>query len=160
LQKNVKFIQLRIKSLPKTDIRIVLLDVLAICQDRQVKLLINSDLELGAGLGDGVHLSSRALSACRIRPQGHAWVAASCHNLMELKYAEQLGVDFAVLASIQASATHPGQEPLGWETAIAWIDQVNIPVYVMGGLALTDLPKAFAAGAQGLAGISAFLADG
>ncbi|WP_347988188.1 Nudix family hydrolase [Methylomonas sp. AM2-LC] len=157
LQRDIKLLQLRIKSLSVTDVEFVLPKILASCQLQQVKLLINSDLPVATAQGDGIHLTSRALLACRVRPKNYAWVAASCHNLAELKHAEQLGVDFAVLAAVQSTATHPKQQPLGWDLVSDWIDQVNIPVYVMGGLTLGDLDRAFSAGAQGVAGISAFL---
>jgi 8-oxo-dGTP diphosphatase len=77
--------------------------------------------------------------------------------LIELRHAEQLGVDFAVLAPVQTTATHPEAVPLGWAGLTALLEQVNLPVFALGGLAADDVDKALAAGAQGLAGISAFL---
>jgi 8-oxo-dGTP diphosphatase len=156
LKRGIKLIQLRLKTLAVTDRTSVLPLLVAQCQQQQVKLLLNSDLGLSPVGITGIHLSSRSLLASQTRPIA-TWVAASCHNLQELKHAEQIGVDFVVLAAVKATTTHPGQTPLGWETVSAWIDQVNLPVYVMGGLSQTDLPTAFLAGAQGIAGISAFL---
>ncbi len=157
LQGNIRLMQLRVKSLPQTDVAQALAPVLEICRERKVQLLLNSDLPISPALADGVHLSSRALLACDAKPSGYPWVAASCHNLLELRHAEKLAVDFAVLAPVQETATHPGQRPLGWEGLTALIEQSNIPVFAMGGLGIDDLDRAREAGAQGLAGISAFL---
>jgi 8-oxo-dGTP diphosphatase len=157
LQRGIKLLQLRIKSLSVAEVEFVVPRILSICQQQQVKLLINSDLAFATKLGDGIHFTSRALLACQTRPKNYTWVAASCHNLAELKHAEQLGIDFAVLAPVQSTTTHPGQQPLGWDQVSDWIDQVNLPVYVMGGLSMGDLHRSFVAGAQGVAGISAFL---
>jgi 8-oxo-dGTP diphosphatase len=157
LQAGVSLIQLRLKSLPIENRQAVAEQVLAICQHRSVTLLLNSDLQLADVQGDGVHLSSRALQSCQQRPEG--LVGASCHTLEELRLAEKLALDFAVLAPIQPTSTHPDAKPLGWQPMRALIEQVNLPVYALGGLRLADLDQALANGAQGLAGISTFLME-
>ncbi len=156
LQSGISLLQLRIKSLPAGDVPQLLAVVSDICKQRQIRLMLNSDLELGPGHGDGVHLTSRALVEATVKPSGFAWVAASCHDLIELQQAEKLGVDFAVLAPVQETATHPDAKPLGWEVTKSFIEQINIPVFVMGGLGRDDLDRALASGAQGIAGVSAF----
>ena len=80
-------------------------------------------------------------------------LAASCHNAEELKMATDLGVDFVTLSPINPTASHPDAQPLGWERAGELIDSVTMPVYLLGGLSAEDLPEAFEAGAQGVAGI-------
>jgi len=157
LQGGVRLMQLRVKSLPVDDLQQVVAEVLGECRRQGATLLINSDLPVVGVRADGIHLSSKGLLACEARPDGYAWVAASCHNLAELRHAEQLGVDFAVLAPVQTTATHPEAVPLGWAGLTALLEQVNLPVFALGGLAVDDVDKALAAGAQGLAGISAFL---
>lgn len=157
LQTGVRLLQLRIKALPSTDVSMVGELVLNRCRQKQVSLLVNSDLGLPVEGFDGVHLSSRALMASSLRLGGHAWVAASCHNLIELQHAEKLGVDFVVLAPVQATATHPEAGVLGWDGLKALIEHVNLPVFALGGLSLADRDKAVSSGAQGVAGISAFI---
>jgi 8-oxo-dGTP diphosphatase len=157
LRGGICLVQLRVKSLPVTDLERVAAEVSRLCRRQGVTLLANSDLPFFAFQSDGIHLSSRALLACDRRPDGYALVAASCHNLAELRHAEKLGIDFGVLAPVQATATHPDATPLGWEGLSALLDQVNLPVFALGGLGLEDMGKAINAGAQGLAGISAFL---
>ena len=156
-QLGISLLQLRIKSLPPEHVKQIATQVLAECRSQQISVLINSDLKLGDITADGIHLSSRRLLACQSRPSDYRWVAASCHNLAELQHAERIGVDFAVLATVQATASHPGQKPLGWNKATYLINQVNIPIYALGGLQRNDLNKALQAGAQGIAGISTFL---
>jgi 8-oxo-dGTP diphosphatase len=126
------------------------------CAEHGIRLLLNADVHLPLQPGQGVHLSSRALAVCARRPQGVAWVGASCHDLQELQRAEALDLDFAVLAPVLPTATHPDAPALGWQTVQDWLRQVNLPVYVMGGLQLDDRARALAFGAQGIAGIRAF----
>jgi 8-oxo-dGTP diphosphatase len=157
LQAGVSLIQLRLKSLPIESRQRVAEQVLAICQQQAVKVLLNSDLQLSDFQCDGVHLSSRFLQVCQQRPEG--LVGASCHNLDQLRLAEKLALDFAVLAPIQPTTTHPDANPLGWQQMQALIEQVNLPVYALGGLRLDDLDQALSNGAQGLAGITTFLIE-
>jgi len=157
LSGGVRLIQLRVKSLSAEDVPQALALVSQLCREQQAMLLVNSDLAISPELVDGLHLSSRALLAADVRPSVTGWLAASCHNLLELQCAEKLGVDFAVLAPVLPTKTHPNIEPIGWQGFTALLEQVNIPVYALGGLQLADLPRTFQAGGQGLAGISAFL---
>lgn len=156
LRGGIRLMQLRVKSLPAGDLEWVAAEVTKLCRRHHVILLINSDLPVTAS-ADGIHLSSRALLACEVKPTGYTWIGASCHNLAELQHAEKLGVDFAVLAPVLATATHPDATPLGWDNLATLLEQVNLPVFALGGLGLNDLKQAINAGAQGLAGISAFL---
>ena len=80
-------------------------------------------------------------------------LAASCHDAEELAMAAEIGVDFVTLSPVLPTATHPDAQPLGWERARELIDTVNMPVYLLGGMSAKDLPEAFKAGAQGIAGI-------
>ncbi len=157
LMNNAKLLQLRIKALPSADIETVYHLVLSRCRQRQIKLLLNSDLPITEEHADGIHLTSRALLACKARPLQYQWVGASCHNLAELKHAEQIGVDFVVLAPVLPTQTHPDAKPLGWTGLSELIEQINLPVFALGGLKTVDLQRAVAVGAQGIAGISAFL---
>jgi 8-oxo-dGTP diphosphatase len=157
LENGVGLIQFRVKSLAQAEVLQALELVLQACQNYQVRLLINSDLKLSHHLIDGLHLSSRKLLASQIRPKGHSLVSASCHNLDELRHAEKLGLDFAVLAPVKPTVSHPEAMPLGWDIFSAMLDQINLPVFALGGLRRGDLAKALQSGAQGLAGISGFL---
>lgn len=157
IQNQVSLVQLRIKSLPNTEIEAVYRAVWTQCQQHRIRLLVNSDLPLPHVEADGIHLSSRALLACQTRPKAYEWVAASCHHLPELKHAENIGVDFVVLAPILPTSTHPEVTPLGWENMTALIEQVNLPVFALGGLDLQDIDQVLHAGGQGIAGIRAFL---
>lgn len=83
----------------------------------------------------------------------HGLLAASCHDAEELAMAADIGVDFVTLSPINPTASHPDAQPLGWERARELIGSVNMPVYLLGGLGLQELPEAFEAGAQGIAAI-------
>ena len=120
-------------------------------------LLINGDIELARELGTGVHLRSTQVRELRQRPLPRGtWVGASCHDAGELELAARLGADFATLSPVLATPSHPGAAPLGWERFAQLVADARLPVYALGGVALDDVQRARAAGAQGVAGIRAF----
>jgi 8-oxo-dGTP diphosphatase len=83
-------------------------------------------------------------------------VAASCHDAAELRAAERLDCDFAVVGHVADTPSHPGRPPLGWTGFSALREGASLPIYAIGGLGAGDLARARAHGAQGIAGIRAF----
>ena len=84
---------------------------------------------------------------------GQLPLAASCHGVDELRAAQALGCDFAVLGSIRQTASHPGGPTLGWGGFAALREAVSLPLYAIGGLGADDIPEARRHGAQGIAAI-------
>ena len=102
---------------------------------------------------DGVHLTTMQMMATRNRPD-LPWVAASCHTAEDMRAAERLGVDFAVLGPVLPTASHPGAAHLGWEAFSTLVQGSSIPVYALGGLQPALLDTARMRGAQGIAMLS------
>lgn len=152
---GIRLVQLRAKSLRPESFRRLAARAAEACASLGVDLLLNADPVLAQESGArGIHLDSRRLRTLRERPLGsNYWVAASCHDIAELKMAEDLALDFAVLSPVCATASHPGATPLGWERFRALAAAVNMPVYALGGMNLDCLPKARQNGARGIAGI-------
>ncbi len=156
VEAGARLVQLRVKCearrLHAPEVR----EAIRLCRERGGRLLVNATPELATALAaDGVHLSSRRLMSLDSRPLGPEFlVAASCHNAAELRRAERLGVDFAVLSPVLATASHPQARPLGWARFAELVAAARIPVYALGGMHPAVLEQAWGAGAQGIAGIS------
>jgi 8-oxo-dGTP diphosphatase len=165
LGRGIKLIQLRLKNMPSGTMETFIQQAHPLCRQHGASLLMNSTVKNAGDFAvDGIHLTSRDLMSLTRRPAlppgvpEHArWVAASCHNLRELQHAQAMGVDFAVLAPVLATQTHPETAPLGWAQFSQLVSQVNLPVYALGGLSDSSLEPARQAGAQGIAAIRAFL---
>jgi len=154
-ESGVELVQLRVSSLGEDRLARLATDVAALCRARGARLLVNGPPSLVARVGaHGVHLSSRGLMASARRPLvADRLVAASCHNAEELGQAQRLGLDFAVVSPVLRTATHPEALSLGWAHLARLIDGVSLPVYALGGMTPDVLGQAWAAGAQGIAGI-------
>ena len=158
LGRGEKCIQLRSKQLPLAALRALAQAALELTHRAGAKLLLNGHRELVQELAlDGVHLLAAELMGCKTRPlPADCWVAASCHNAGELAHADAIGVDFAVLGPLMATASHADAQPLGWAWFAELVAAARMPVYALGGVEPADLEAAKRAGAQGVAGISAF----
>jgi 8-oxo-dGTP diphosphatase len=158
LDSGVTLIQARIKTLNAKLVSQFLEQALPLCRQKGAYLLINSAVDhVGQTNIDGIHLTSKDLLASKQRPVEYQWVAASCHNLKELKHAEKIEVDFVVLAPVLATTTHPDVDPIGWKKFEQLTNETNRPVFALGGLQKKDKKTAQQAGAQGISGISMFL---
>ena len=150
-------LQLRFPDCNHADVRACADDLLTHMPQWKTRLLINSDIELARELGIGVHLRAPQLRELHERPLSNAqWVGASCHDADELERAAMIGVDFATLSPVRATSSHPDALPIGWERFAELVREARLPVYALGGVGPNDLDRARAAGAQGVAGISAF----
>jgi 8-oxo-dGTP diphosphatase len=96
-----------------------------------------------------VQLTGTRLDGLSERPDVE-WCAASCHSAAELRRAEELGCDFALLSPVQATQSHPGATHLGWENFAAIAAGASIPVYALGGLTQADMQTAWSHGAHGI----------
>jgi len=157
LSKGIRLVQLRAKSLPQGDYVELAKQVKTLCARFGAKLILNSDPELVSAVNaDGVNLTGERLMALDNRPLSeNKWVAASCHTEEDIIHASEIGVDFAMLSPVQATASHPESKPLGWEQFQRLCECAPFPVYALGGVKSDDLEQAYNHGAQGIAAISA-----
>jgi 8-oxo-dGTP diphosphatase len=156
LNNGIKLIQARLKNLSAADITTFIDQAYGLCQLRQAILLVNSAVDYTGNI-DGLHLTSHHLMGLDLRPANTKWLAASCHNLEQLVHAQNLGVDFVVLAPVLATQTHPEATSLGWAQFTELVSKVNLPVYALGGMTTSSLSVARQSGGQGIAAIRAFL---
>jgi len=151
LSDGLRLVQVREKSMPRDRLIALAREVTAIAHARGARVLVNGDTEVAhAAHADGVQLPSARLAVLDARPQ-LALVGASCHDAAELRRAERLGADFAVVGPVNATPTHPDRAPIGWAGFRALAAGAAIPVYAIGGLTRADFDQAWARGAHGLA---------
>nr|WP_246883218.1 Nudix family hydrolase [Pseudomonas protegens] len=157
--QGCKLIQLRAPGGYDPQYRDLAVDAVGLCAGK-AQLMLKGPFEwLGDFPSAGWHITAAQLRkyASAGRPFGKdRWLAASCHNAEELSLAQQMDVDFVTLSPVQPTQTHPDAQPLGWQQAEQLISGFNKPVYLLGGVGPAECQQAWAAGAQGVAGIRAF----
>ena len=157
LQQGIRLVQLRLQ---KSEAIPNLVEPIAeLCKSYSAKLSINTSPQvfanLSASFNCGLHLNSSHLLSCNTRPvNSFVLLGASCHSKKEIEHAEKIGVDYVCLSPVLATASHPDQNGIGWDTFRSLVENTTIPVYALGGMTESDLAVAIESGAQGIAAIS------
>ncbi len=156
LRAGARLIQMREPQLSPQDFRAYAPEVVELCHRYQARVLLNAPVECVLECGaDGIHLNSRRLEQFATRPlDADHWVAASCHDSMQVERAHKLGADFIVLSPVHPTPSHPQGTPLGWDRFGVLCAAARLPVYALGGMRAQDLGSARLAGAQGVAMLS------
>ena len=154
LDGGIRRVQLRTASTNAPQWAGLVERAVALCREAGAEVLLNRDVALARALKVGVHLKAAQLETLAERPLPAGLpVAASCHGLEDLRRAEALGCDFAVLGPVRETTTHPGLAGIGWDAFAALREHAALPIYAIGGLAADDIADARAHGAQGIAAI-------
>jgi 8-oxo-dGTP diphosphatase len=152
LDKGITLIQFRAKTLPD-DVYIKRAQwLIAQCKNANISLVLNSP-PAQLALTTGLHLTSSQLLGLNNRPKARL-LSAACHNKVELLKAQQLKVDFIFLSPIKTTLSHPEANGKGWQWFQQSINNINIPIYALGGLGIDDIETARQKGGQGIAAIS------
>jgi 8-oxo-dGTP diphosphatase len=151
LRSGLQLIQVRGKDWPVDVFADYAREIVVRARASGARVLINGDIDLAQRCdADGVHLTSRQLHTLASRPS-LALVGASCHSVDELRRAEALGADFAVLGPVLPTPTHPEAQLLGWSGFAEAVAGNQIPVFALGGLREVDRAQSLVSGAHGLA---------
>jgi thiamine-phosphate pyrophosphorylase len=121
------------------------------------RLFVNGDVEIAREVGaDGVHRPHSMI----ILPEDAEGlqVAGSTHSLIEAHQAQDDGLDFIVFGPVYDTPSKRHYGPAqGLEALRQVVDAVSIPVLAIGGITPERVGEVRAAGAAGVAVISAVL---
>lgn len=162
LRAGVRAVQLREKDLTTRDLYHLAGKLLAVTRAAGAALFINDRVDVAMALpADGVHLTRRSLPPKEARELlGPArLIGISCHSLAEVREAVDGGADFVVLGPIFET---PSKMPYGAPLTTALLQQARaattLPILAIGGINTARVPEVMAAGADGIAVISAVMA--
>ena len=155
---GVRLIQLRAKQLNEHEY-LELANQVLIVQQQDALVILNTSVNVfDKTHAAGLHLNSKRLMQTQQRPiTADRLLSASVHNEQELNQAKKIGADLIVVSPVLPTTSHPHATAIGWERFVEFTALANCPVYALGGLKIRDIPLAQQYGAQGIAGISAFL---
>jgi thiamine-phosphate pyrophosphorylase len=119
-------------------------------------LIVNTWPEVAAAANaDGVHYPEDATGS--EAPSG-LLAGRSVHSVDAARHAAEQGADYLVAGPVFETPTHPGA-PGATERLIAEITlAVSVPIIAIGGINAERVPHVMAAGASGIAVVSAILA--
>jgi len=133
--------------------------LLALCWEYQVPLIINDHLDLARALdADGLHLGVEdgSLAAAREQLGPGKILGASCYDRIENAHeAVRRGADYVAFGSFFPSSVKPGAVRASLDLLREAKQRLTLPVVAIGGISAENAPQLIAAGADGVAVISA-----
>ena len=159
LQGGVAAVQYRDKSSDVARRHEQASELVALCREYGVPLVVNDDLRL-ADLtdADGVHLGrgDGGVRAARIVLGPDKFIGASCYQSLErAQSAAADGADYVAFGSFYASPTKPAADRADLELLREAASTLTTPIIAIGGITPANATALLEAGADGLAVLSA-----
>ena len=134
-------------------------EILPLCRQYKVPLIINDSVKLCLTLGaDGVHLGADDgnLSEVRARIGNNKILGASCYNCFDLALtAQQAGASYVAFGACFDSSTKPSAHVASLDLFTKAKNELNISAVAIGGISLQNAHQVIAAGASAIAVINA-----
>lgn len=153
-------LQLRAKGRAPADIARLAREILPICHDAGIPLIINDYPHIAAEIGaDGVHIGQDdgTLAETRAIVGPEAIVGRSTHSLDQALAADAEGFDYLGFGPLFPTGTKPGRPAIGLTDIATAMQNVHRPLYCIGGINESTLPSVLAAGARRIVVVSALL---
>ncbi|MCL4545289.1 MAG: thiamine phosphate synthase [Chloroflexi bacterium] len=126
-----------------------------------VPIVVNGALEAARVSGiSGLHLPDHdnRLGQARLLLGPRVLLGASVHSVASAQKAAAQGVDYLIFGNVFPTQTHPGSPGRGIAALSEVVTAVTVPVIAIGGIAVEQVGDVIAAGAAGIAVVSAIFA--
>ncbi len=153
LNSGANVVQLRHKT--SASVQSLALELLSLCRQSQVPLIINDDPQLAVQIGaDGVHLGKddADIEQARELLGKQAIIGVSCYNSLPFALqAQSQGANYVAFGRFFSSASKPHATPADINLLSNARSQINIPIVAIGGITPANAGQLVTAGADCLA---------
>ncbi len=157
---GLRAVQLREKDLPEREFMALARPMREVTRRHGARLFINGRLEAAQAVeADGLQRGHDSLPTAVLRSRAPGLViGASVHSVEEARAAERDKADFIAFGPVYDTPSKRGYGPPQGIDALAKVAAaVRIPVFAIGGITAERVAPVRAAGAHGVAAISAIL---
>lgn len=162
IKGGVKIVQLREKNSSTKDFYEKALKVKKICKNYGALFIINDRLDIAQAVeADGVHLGQTDMPIEKARKilKNKFLIGATARNAKEAKKAELLGADYIGSGAIFGTNTKDNAKKLEMEDLKKIVNSVKIPVFVIGGINISNVSLLKNIGLQGICLVSGILSE-
>lgn len=142
LRGGVTMVQLREKELQGEALEQEAREILAICRQYGVPLLINDDVMLAKKIGaDGVHVGQDDMSAAKARELlgEDAVIGVTARTVEQALAAQEAGADYLGSGAVFGTSTKKDAKPMDPAYFQQICESVSIPVVAIGGVTLDNI---------------------
>lgn len=142
---------LREKDLPEAEYQRLAAQALDICKKHGVPCILHSFTDAANALhADAIHMPLHLLrSMTETQKQHFSIIGASCHSTTDAIEAQQIGCTYITAGHIFATDCKKGLPGRGLEFLKDVCENVNIPVFAIGGISSNNIASVRDAGAKG-----------
>lgn len=162
LENGVTCIQLREKHLDRQTFLEEAKEILLLCREKHIPLILNDTVELVKESGaDGVHIGQKdmPLREARAFLGTDKIIGTSAHTVKEAIEAQENGADYIGVGAVFGSSTKTDAIPLVYNELVMICQAVTIPVVAIGGINEGNVIHLRGSGIDGIAVISAIFAQ-
>lgn len=159
MEGGVHLVQLREKESPAKELYTLAQQLRHLTADRAL-FVVNDRIDVALAVGaDGVHLPEDGLpvAAARRLLGEDKLIGCSVHNVASAVQCAREGADYVQVGTLYATESKPGRTPAGPQLVRSVAAAVDIPIIGVGGISAQNASIVMAAGAHGVAAISALL---
>ena len=160
IEGGVDLIQLRGKNKPIDELADLAAELQALAAKSSTPLIMNDHAEIAARVPvKGVHVGQDddSIEIARQKAGCEILVGKSTHSLEQARAAQREGADYIGFGPIFATPTKPDYPPIGLENIRRVHEQVNLPIFCIGGINIDNLQSVINAGAKRVVMVSALL---
>jgi thiamine-phosphate pyrophosphorylase len=156
---GVDLVQVRDHAAASRELFDLARDIVEICRPAHVIVAVNDRVDVALAVGvDTVQVGARGLPIAVIRRVAPTLrIGASVHDLAAAKTAAAAGADWVTFGHVFPTRSHPDEPARGLAELARVVDTCSAPVVAIGGIDLENVDGVVAAGAHGIAAISAIL---
>jgi thiamine-phosphate pyrophosphorylase len=160
IEGGVDLIQLRAKQSSLDEMVDLATALHAITSAAGTPLIVNDHPEIAVRVAvEGVHVGQDddGVAVVREKARRPLIVGKSTHSLEQATVAQNEGADYIGFGPIFATPTKPDYHPIGLHDVHRVHLDVSLPIFCIGGIKLSNLPKVLAAGAKRVVIVSGLL---
>jgi len=163
LKGGVRGVQLREKDLSSRELYELAYELRKLTTRYDARLIINDRVDVAMAVdADGVHLGLNSLPIHRVRRLigNDRLIGLSCHNQVNAIMAQEKGADFITFGPVYYTPSKAQYgKPVGVDKLEIVSHLLEIPVFALGGVKRENIHELVAAGATGIALVSAVIAS-
>lgn len=160
IEGGCRWIQLRIKDASDDEVRQVAMEIIPMCRETEIFLIIDDRVELVNELKvSGVHLGKNDMDPLEAREilGPHAIIGITANTAEDIIRYKGKDVDYVGLGPFRHTTTKKNLSPVlgieGYASVVSQVRQagVELPIVAIGGITIDDIDAIMATGVNGIA---------
>jgi thiamine-phosphate pyrophosphorylase len=160
IEGGVDLIQLRGKNKSMGELVDLTAELHELAAKFSMPVIVNDYAEIArAAPVEGVHIGQNddSIEIARQKAGREILIGKSTHSLEQARAAQAEGADYIGFGPIFATPTKPDYAPIGLENIKRVHEEVNLPIFCIGGINIDTLQSVLDAGAKRVVMVSALL---